>query len=301
VEVASTFSPNPEVFQMKPEPRSTRTTRNAFRVPLALVALAACSPFASAGDLADVKARGKLVVVTFPLMEDAFMQVDVEAMRKLGVGLKDVHDPANFSGVDLDLMKGFAAKLGVALEIQPELTGYGGLIPALDRKDGDVAASSFAITPARLATADFSTPYFLQWDVAAVRPDSKIKSVSDLRGKKVAVIEGSSHLERLNSMNLNPQIVPTKFVLEGYSAVKDGQADYTIMESRAAVGTPVSPQFNELLVGVRVNETTYGIAMRKGSDLKAPLDAYLEEIRKSGELDKILAKHGQGGDAKAKK
>lgn len=63
---------------------------------------------ASAGDLADVKAKGKLVVVTYPLLEDAFMQVDMDAMRKAGVALKDLHDPAAFTGIDLELMKGFA-------------------------------------------------------------------------------------------------------------------------------------------------------------------------------------------------
>ena len=260
--------------------------------------LGLASTGAAASDLADVKARGKLIVVTFPLMEDSFMQVDVEAMRKLGAGLKDMRDPEHFKGIDLDLMKGFAASLGVKLEIKPELSGYGGLIPALDRHEGDVAASSFAITPQRQTVADFSTPYILQWDVAAVRPDSKIRSFQDLRGKKVAVIDGSSHLERLKTLNLNPTIQLTKFVLEGYTAVTEGQADYTLMESRAEVGEPVSAIYKDLRVAARVNETGYGIAMRKGSDLKAPLDAYLAGLRDSGELEKILSRHGQGVSAK---
>ena len=252
----------------------------------------------AASDLADVKARGKLIVVTFPLIEDSFMQVDVEAMRKLGVGLKDLRDPEHFKGIDLDLMAGFAASLGVKLEIRPELGGYGDLIPALDRREGDVAASSFAITPQRQAIAEFSTPYILQWDVAAARPDSKLRSLQDLRGKRVAVIEGSSHLERLIALNLNPTIQLTKFVLEGYTAVVDREADYTLMESRADVGEPVSAVYKDLRVVARVNETGYGIAMRKGSDLKAPLDAYLAGLRDSGELEKILSRHGQGVAAK---
>ena len=262
------------------------------------VLVPAATGAALGSDLADVKTRGRLIVVTFPLMEDSFMQVDVEAMRKLGVGLKDMRDPEHFKGIDLDLMKGFAASLGVKLEIRPELSGYGGLIPALDRREGDVAASSFAITPQRQAIADFSMPYILQWDVAAVRPDSKIRSFQDLRGKKVAVIDGSSHLERLKTLNLNPTIQLTKFVLEGYTAVTEGQADYTLMESRAEVGEPVSAVYKDLRVAARVNETGYGIAMRKGSDLKAPLDAYLLALRDSGELEKILARHGQGVPAK---
>jgi len=263
----------------------------------AALALLASSP-APAGDLADVKAKGKLVVVTFPLIEDSFMAVDVEAMRHLGLALKDMHDPANFKGIDLDLTKGFAESLGVTLEIRPNLVGYGDLIPALDRREGDVAASSFAITPQRLSVAEFSTSYILQWDVAAVRPDSKIKTIADLKGKLVAVIQGSSHFERLKALNLDPEIRLTRYVLEGVDAVAQGQADYTLLESRAEVGQPVSAQYSNLKVGVRVNETTYGIAMRKGSDLLAPLNAYLESLRKSGELDRILARHGQGSETK---
>jgi ABC-type amino acid transport substrate-binding protein len=37
--------------------------------------------------------------------------------------------------------------------------------------------------------------------------------------------------------------------------------------------------------------------VRKGSDLKPALDAYIEGLRQSGELDKILAKYGQGSAA----
>ena len=289
-----THDPSVSSSDLKQDARSSWSLTRLAAVGASALLLAAT---ASAGDMADVKAKGKLVVVTYPLLEDAFMQVDMDAMRKAGVALKDLHDPAAFTGIDLELMKGFAEKLGVQLEIRPNLTGYGDLIPALDRREGDMVASSFAITPARTGSATFSTPYILQWDVAAVRPDSKIRSMADLKGKKVAVIQGSSHHERLKALNLNPQIQFTKFVLEGYTAVSEGQADYTIMESRANVGEVISPQYRDLVVAVRVNETGYGVAMRKGSDLKEPFDAYLEGLRKSGDLEKILRKYGQGSPA----
>lgn len=254
-----------------------------------------------ASDLADVKARGKLMMLTFPAVEDPFVAVDVEAMRTSGLKLTDMHDPANFSGIDVEVVKGFAQSMGLKLEIVPKTGGYGDLLPALTHGEGDLVASRLTITPKRRETADFSTPYFVQWVVAAVRPDSKVKSLSDLKKKKVAVMKGSSQLELLPRLNLNPETHLTGFNLESYDAVVDGEADYALMDSRAAVGEPVSAIYSGLRVAVRLQEAGYGVMIRKGSDLKAPLDAYIESIRKSGELEQILARHGQGaGPASAK-
>ena len=273
---------------------STWTTRTALVIASAAFLVAGLGSSAGAGDLADVKARGKLVMISFPLLEGGFVVVDVDAMRRLNVKLADMRDPEHFRGADVELMKGFASSLGVKLEIRPETGGYEALLPALDRRDGDLVSSSLTITPKRLAVADFSIPYFLQWVVAAVRPDSKARSLEDLKGKKVAVMQGSSQLERLQGLNLNPQIQLTSFALQNYLAVTEGEADFTLMDSRAAVGERVSSTYSELKVAARISEIGYGVAMRKGSDLKAPLDAYLEGLARSGELEKILARNGQG-------
>lgn len=261
---------------------------------IALLLLASAVP---AGDLADIKSRGKLVMLSFPLMEGAFVTVDVEAMRSLGRKLTEMSDPAHFRGVDVELMTGFAQSLGVKLELKPQAGGYEALIPALDRGEGDLVSSSLTITPKRLAVADFSTPYFLQWVVVAVRPDSKVKSLDDLKGKRVAVMQGSSQFERLQGLNLNPTIQLTSFALQNYNAVLEGEAEFTLMDSRAAVGEPVSDTYPGLKVAARVGEVGYGVAVRKGSDLKAALDAYFDGLRQSGELEKILARYGQGAAA----
>jgi ABC-type amino acid transport substrate-binding protein len=271
--------------------------RAAFVVVPSLAALIFASSPAAASDLADIKARGKLIMLSFPLVEGAFVTVDVEAMRTLGRKLTEMNDPEHFRGVDVDLMKGFAQSLGVKLEIKPEPGGYEALLPALDRREGDLVSSSLTVTPKRLAVVDFSTPYFLQWVVAAVRPDSKIASVADLKGKKVAVMQGSSQFERLQGLNLNPKIQLTSFALQNYNAVLEGEAEFTLMDSWAAVGEPVSSTYPGLKVAARVGDVGYGVAVRKGSDLKAALDAYIEGLRRSGELEKLLARHGQGAVA----
>ncbi|MBK5256942.1 MAG: transporter substrate-binding domain-containing protein [Vicinamibacteria bacterium] len=280
-------------------PRHQRGRRVAVFSLLLAGALLLLAGLSKAGDLDDVKARGKVVMLTFPAVEDPFVAVDLEAMRASGLKLADMRDPENFHGIDVELMKGFAQSLGVKLEIRPDTGGYGDLLPALTRGDGDLVASRLTITPKRREAADFSTPYFTQWIVAAVRPGSKARSIADLKGRKVAVMQGSSQLEFLPSLNLNPEVRVTGFNLETYNAVLEGEADYALMDSRAAVGESVSSLYSGIQVAVRLQEAGYGVMVRKGSDLKAPLDGYLDGLRKSGELEKILSRHGQGSEDKA--
>jgi ABC-type amino acid transport substrate-binding protein len=281
-----------------PKRLTCRTGGTATRLVLAGVFLLLPS-LTRAGDLADLKARGKVVMLTFPAVEDPFVAVDLEAMRAAGLKLADMRDPENFHGIDVELMKGFAQSLGVPLEIVPETGGYGDLLPALTRGNGDLVASRLTITPRRREAADFSIPYFIQWVVAAVRPDSKYRSLADLRGKRAAVMKGSSQLEFLPSLKLRPETHLTGFNLESYNAVLEGEVDYALMDSRAAVGEPVSAIYSGIQVAVRLQEIGYGVMVRKGSDLLAPLNAYLEGVEKSGELEKTLARHGQGSQDKA--
>ena len=154
--------------------------------------------------------------------------------------------------------------------------------------------SAGAETSKRQEAADFSAPYFTQWVVAAVRPDSKVATLADLKGKRVAVMKGSSHFEFLPSLKLEPEIRLTGFNMESYTAVLEGQSDYALMDSKSEVGQPVSDQFADLKVGVRIRPSEQGVMVRKGSDLKSSLDAYIEGLRKSGELEKLLAKYGEG-------
>src|SRR5579885_2095170 len=67
---------------------------------------------ASSGDPADLKARGKLVMLTFPVQGGFFDVVNVDLMREQGLTFKDLHKPEQFSGIDVDVMNGFARSLG---------------------------------------------------------------------------------------------------------------------------------------------------------------------------------------------
>jgi ABC-type amino acid transport substrate-binding protein len=249
---------------------------------------------AAAGDLADVKARGKLVMLTYPVQGGFFDLVDVDRMREQGLSIKDLHKPEQFSGIDVDLVHGFARSLGVELEIHVTAQGFGDLLPALVRRESDLVASELTITPKRQEIAAFSAPYVSNWVAIVARKGSAIAMPADLAGKKAAVLSGSSHVEFLKSVAPGVEIEPTGFDLESLEAVESGRVDFTLVDSVVPPGETVDGLHPNLLVAFRLKEIRDGIAVRQGSDLLAPLDAYLAGLKKSGELKRILDRHGFG-------
>jgi ABC-type amino acid transport substrate-binding protein len=243
---------------------------------------------AAAGDLADVKARGKLIMLCYPSQNSTFVAADVEAMREKNLKLAELRSPQYFKGLDVDLVKGFAKTLGVELEIHPVTTGYDALFPALVQREGDLVASSLTVTPKRQEVADFSAPYLTAWVAVAVPFDSKVASLADLAGRKAALMHGSSQLEFLQSLAPDVKVMLTDFSLENYVAVKEGEADFTLLDSRAPAGKSVSAAYPDLKVAFHLREFGYAMAVRKGSDLLEPLNAYLASLRQSGELERLV-------------
>jgi ABC-type amino acid transport substrate-binding protein len=242
-------------------------------------------------DLAAVKARGKLIMLTYPVQGTHFIAVDLDTARQAGLTLAELHRPEHFRGIDVDLMSGFAKSLGVELEIRSVVGGYGALLPALEQQRGDLVASEFTITPERLARADFTQPYVANWVAVAVRRDSAISSPADLRGKIGAALSGSSQIEFLKAAAPGARIKPTQFDLESLAAVEEGSADFALMDSNTQPGETVDALHPGLKVSFRLHEVGDGIAVRKQSDLLPALNAYLTALRQSGELQRILERH----------
>jgi ABC-type amino acid transport substrate-binding protein len=242
---------------------------------------------ALAGELAAVKANGKLVLLCFANQDDVFVSANLDALRARHLTLSELHDPEGFQGIDVELLKGFAKRLGVKLEIHSLTTSYGDLIPALLHGEGDLIANELTITPKRRESVDFSAPYMIGWEVVVVRPDSKIASAADLKGKKCAVAPGTSLVESLKRIAPEVQLVTKEFPQATYVAVQEGEADCAMSENATPVGQTMKPPQLPLKVAFRVRQFEYGMAVRQGSDLLGPLNAYLEEQKRSGELARL--------------
>lgn len=282
-------------------PRSPALAAKAVSVTVvtAVLLLVSLGGVAAAGDLAAIKARGRLILLCHPVQDSPFVAVNLDVMRERGLKLDELRKPEEFTGAEIALAQGFARRLGVRLEIHAIAAGYDALLPALLSREGDLAASELSITPKRLESVDFSRPYVSDWLAVVVRRDSRLASLADLAGSKGAVIGGSSHLEFLRAAAPEAKVTLTSFDLESLEAVEHGEAAYTLIDTSVPVGESLDALHPGLKVAFRLREFGDAIAVRKGSDLLAPLNDYLAALRKSGELQRILKKNGVQAEKKS--
>lgn len=253
-----------------------------------LLLLALLAIPAAAQDVARIQKSGKLIMLAFPHQQNPFIRVNLAKGAMVKAGSAEY-----FQGFDVDLMLGFARKLGVELEIHPvSEPSYRALIPDLLAGRGDLIASSLAITEERQQQVAFSRPYFRAWPVIVTRAgDNEIHGLADLKYRVGAVGAGSSHEERLLKMGIATEMLRRfDFTIEAYGAVVDGQAQYLMADNSSAA--TVLRDEPELKIAFSLPEQHFfGVAVPKGSDLLPALDQYLAEIERSGELAKLQQRY----------
>lgn len=252
-------------------------------IALAIIALSFCAP-AEAQQLDAIRQRGTLVMLCFPHMESAFVQVNLEKGAMVRSGSTEY-----FQGFDVDLMQRFAAWLGVSLEVRPvQEPRYSALIPELIDGHGDLIASSFTITDMRAQTVNFSRPYFHSFPVVIAPADSDIQSFDDLKKKIGAVAAGSSHLETLRRLGVpDGQIRQVDFTIEAFADVLEDNSDFMLTDSTSALRfLQAEPKLRVILELPQGQD--FGIAVRKGEDeLRGELDRFLEGMERSGDLARL--------------
>ncbi len=171
------------------------------------------------------------------------------------------------------------------------------LVPSLLAGAGHVIGSSLTITERRSEEIEFSAPYHRVDNVVITRRDSKLRSVTDFAGRTAAVVAGSSHEEHLLALGLaDLRLAHTAFILENYTEVLEGRADFTVVDSGSVERIlEENPELAEALTTAFVfpRKDEYGFGVAPGSDLLVPLDTYLRALQESAELDRIKARHLQ--------
>lgn len=198
----------------------------------------------------------------------------------------------------MDLVRAIANEQGFKVKIKP--LGFNAAVQAVESGQIDGVIAGMSITNARKAQFNFSNPYFTSGVVMAVNKKSKVKSLSQLRGKKVAVKTGTAGADYANSIKKKYGFTVTTFDDSNnmYQDVTTGNSaacfeDHPIMQYAIKQGTKLK------IVTKPAESAPYGFAVKKGHN-KALLAAFnngLKDLKASGTYDDIKAKYLGSSDA----
>ncbi|WP_089340367.1 amino acid ABC transporter substrate-binding protein [Burkholderia singularis] len=247
--------------------------------------------------------RSMLLVVLFQavLATSAFAD-DLAQIKSSGVfrvGTEGTYAPFTYhdetgklTGFDVDIATAVAQRLGV----KPQFVEgkWDGLIAGLDVNRFDAVVNEVAITDARKAKYDFSTPYITSRAVLIVRTDNAaIRSFDDLKGKKSANTL-TSNFGRLAAAH-GADVVPVQGFNEAVDLLTSGRVDATINDSLSYLDFRKHKPDAKLKIAATdatgAGEQS-GVLIRKGNpELLAAINKALADIKADGTYAKISHKY----------
>ncbi|WP_434310441.1 transporter substrate-binding domain-containing protein [Hominifimenecus sp. rT4P-3] len=199
-------------------------------------------------------------------------------------------------GVDMDIAKAIADKLGLELEIQN--MDFDGALAAVQQGKVDLVAAGVSVDPDRAKVMDFSDNYVDSTEVVVVNAASPALSeptADALKDKTVGVQQGNiADLWVSNADNASPKEVVryTKFA-QAAEDLKNSKIDCIVMDELPAKELVESSNGAlQILEGDPLFVDQYAIAVQKGNaDLQTAINVVIKELKDTGKLDEIIASH----------
>ena len=248
---------------------------------LAVAMTATC--FASCGKSEDKKDDGKAEGKTWVIATDTVFKP-----------FEYTDASGNFVGIDVDIVAAIAEDQG--FEYKLNSLGWDASIAACQAGQADAMIAGASITEKRKSTGwIFSDGYYTATQCMAVAPDSTIASFENLRGKTVAVkngTEGKTYAESLKDQ-YGFEITILEDSPTMYQAVVGGQAaacfeDTPIMKASIKDGVDL-----KIVDGSENEGSPYGLAVFS-SDKQEILDMFnagLKNIKANGKYDEVISKY----------
>ena len=229
----------------------------------------------------------------------------VKANEKLVVGVT-VYPPMDYidgdgewAGFDADLAKMYAESLGVNCQIV--IITWGNKVAEINSKQIDLIWNGMTASEELGQQIDFSVSYAKNAQVAVVKADNtSIATANDVKNAKIAVENGSAGetvAEELNAANITPVTAQLDALVE----VKSGTSDVAIIDITMAQSLVGKGDYSTLKIvsGLSFGDEIFAVGLRKGSDLKESLDAFLKAKYADGTIGQLALQYGVGINTEA--
>ncbi len=201
----------------------------------------------------------------------------------------EYHEGDAIVGIDAEVAQAIADKLGMELKIED--VAFDSIIPGVQAGKYDMGMAGMTVNEERLQSVNFSTSYAKGVQVVIVKEDSAIKSVDDVKGKKIGVQTsttgdiyatddfGEENVSKYDNGALAVQ------------ALVNGKVDCVIIDNEPAKSYVAANKGLKILDTEYVQED-YAICFNKSNtELQEKVNKALEELIADGTVEKIVAKY----------
>ena len=222
------------------------------------------------------------------------------AYRADAVPFSYVNDRKEVAGFSIDLCKRIVNSIERQLKIQPLKINW---VPvtvqsrfeAVAKGRADMECGSSTMTLTRMKEVDFSSIIFVESTGLLVKTVSGLRSISDMSGKSIAVVAGTTNERAVNVQvkrrQLNATVLPFGSRDEALAALEEGKADALASDRLLLVGAVTQSKDPRALtlLGDHLSMEPYGIVLPRGdAALRLAVNTGLAQIYAGDEIVEIF-------------
>ncbi|SPU38514.1 extracellular solute-binding protein [Lysinibacillus capsici] len=265
--------------------------KNIFYLLLVLVIslMAACSENKTNTKVpatADAKSKGqdKSVTTEMKLVKDG----------KLTFAMSGLLKPLNYKenqelvGFDVEIGKEISKRIG--LEANPVTNPWETIIQGLRGNKYDAIIGSMTATEERSKQVDFSIPYYVSGATVFISSENKeIKTVEDLKGKTIGVMQASTYVEDAKKYTDKIKEFPSE--IYALQDLPPGRLDAVITDRIVGISAMQESGLKIQALGEVIKREEIAVAINKDNEvLLEAINKAIEEMVKDGTYKEISMK-----------
>jgi polar amino acid transport system substrate-binding protein len=211
----------------------------------------------------------------------------------IGSNLFSFRDPitGEITGFDVDIAGEVARDIfGTPSQVEYRILSSDDRITALQNNQVDIVVKTMSITCERKKLVNFSTEYLSANQRILAPRDSAIRQASDLSGKRVCAVAGTTSMKRIQQINPPPVVVDVVTWADCLVALQQRQVDAVSTDDSILAGL-VSQDPYLHIIGPSMNEEPYGIGINlENTPLVRFVNGTLDRIRRDGTWNTLYRK-----------
>lgn len=210
-------------------------------------------------------------------------------VTEAGFAPYEYYENGEIVGVDVDIAREIAKKLGKELEIKD--VAFDSILNEVKTGKADFGAAGISYNEERAEEVDFTINYATSKQIIVVRENSNISKKEDLENLTIAVQLGSVGDSYVTQNYENAKIIRQKKYLAAIEDLKTGKADCVVMDELPAKAI-LKENTNLKILDTELFTDSYGMIVKKGNkELLDAINEVLQQLLDEGKIEEYIINH----------